>query len=196
MARVSKLQSQATAARIMETAQRMFAASGFAAVGLDEVAAESGVTRGAVYNHFGSKRGLFLVVFDRTQQTVAEAVGSAADRHEDLWDGFLSGCRAFLVASLDPSVRRIMLVDAPAVLGWEEWNHADASNSGRLLEEGLAELAGAGMIEADRIAETGALLSGAMNGAALSIVQSEDRDRALDRSWTVLERMIAAVRVS
>lgn len=172
----------------------MFTSLGYGPVSLDAVALESGVTRGAVYNHFGSKRGLFEVVFLETQRDVADAVLAAADGSDDLWDGFLAGCRAFLVASLDDSVRRIMLVDAPAVLGWNTWREGDSGNSGLLLDEALTELADAGTVAFDALAETGVLLSGAMNSAALSIAESEHPDQALDRSWSVLQRMILSLR--
>lgn len=173
----------------------MFAEHGYAGVGLDAVAAESAVTRGAVYNHFVSKRGLFAAVFSDVQHTVADAVLMAAENTDGAWEGFLAGCRAFLVAaSLDDSVRRIMLVDAPAVLGWNAWPAGDSANSGKFLDEGLRELPDAGLVKHTPIAETGALLSGAMNAAALQIGESEHPDQALELSWVVLARLLESLR--
>lgn len=178
MARATKEQSEATARTVLVTAQELFAKHGYEAVGLEQVAADAGVTRGAVYHHFGSKKGLFEAVLDEAQSQVSAAITQAAPGEG--WDAIEAGCKAFLRASISPGVRRIMLVDAPAVLGWTTWRRSDARHSARLLEEGLESLIGP---EEDRGA-IAALLSGAMNEAAMWIAEGGDiasAERALSR---------------
>ncbi|WP_114559997.1 TetR/AcrR family transcriptional regulator [Desertihabitans aurantiacus] len=184
MPRASREQSEQTARTVRATARRLFADLGFAAVGLEQVAAEAGVTRGAVYHHFGSKQALFTAVLADVQAAVAAQVGRAAPG--DGWEAIEAGCRAFLRASLAPEVRRVMLLDGPAVLGWAEWRRLDAEHSGRLLEQGLAGLTDLAVDPA----AAAALLSGAMNEAALWVAEGGDREAA----ESGLQRLVGSLR--
>jgi AcrR family transcriptional regulator len=192
--RRSRAESDATAARVLEVAAQLFARDGYAHVGLELVATEAGVTRGAVYHHYAGKSALFRAVLSRLQEGVAEAVARAAEAADDPWGGLEAGCREFLTASSGPATRRVLLVDAPAVLGWAEWRAMDAAHSGRLLEDALTELAAAGAIRAHPVAATAALLSGAMNEAALWIAASPDPTAATNDAWLPLQAMLRALR--
>ncbi len=171
MARATKEQSEVTARRILEVAGGLFGARGYADVGLEEVAALAQVTRGAVYHHYGNKQTLFATVAAQAQRRVARTVSEAAETAGGSWDGLVAGCRAFLDASVAGTHRRILLVDAPAVLGWNTWREQDAAASGELLTEALTELAHDGVIAVHSPAAAAALLSGAMNEAALRIAE-------------------------
>lgn len=187
-------QRDRTRAEILRIATRRFAAAGYAGVALEDVMAEAGLTRGAVYHHFGSKRGLFQAVVDEAQQGVALAVERAAAGHDDVLDDFLAGCRAFLEASLAPEVRRILLIEGPAVLGWGDWREGDLETSVRLLDEGVAELAEAGVI-ADRSLETVAtMLSGALNEVAIANAAAPDPARGIDDAVETLRRFVLGLR--
>jgi AcrR family transcriptional regulator len=188
MPRASTEQSEATARAVLEMAREQFARQGYAAVGLDDVAAAAGVTRGAVYHHYRSKLGLFTAVHEAVQASVAAAIERATAGVEDPFASLEAGCRAFLAAAVADDTRRIMLVDGPAVLGWEEWQRADARNSVRHLDEVLAEL-GVPHPEA-----TSALLSGAMNAAAAWAAAEPDRAAAVTVAWASLRPMLAALR--
>src|SRR5690349_12617511 len=78
MPRASAAEAAATAARVLGAAEKRFIAQGFGAASVDDIAADAGVTRGAVYHHYDSKPGLFLAVVQRMQQQVADAVVAAA----------------------------------------------------------------------------------------------------------------------
>lgn len=168
MPRSSRAESEATARRVRLAAGELFAEHGYTAIGLEQVAAAAGVTRGAVYHHFGDKRSLFLAVFADAQAIIASEVASAAPG--DGWPALIDGSLAFVRAAVHPRVRRIVLVDAPSILGWEQWRHVDAQNAAALLSEGLSAL--------DDLAidpqAAGALLNGAMNEAALWIASGGD----------------------
>lgn len=188
MPRASRQQSEATARRIREVARSLFSERGYAAVGLEGIAEAAGVTRGAVYNHFGSKRGLLEAVLWDVQGSIAAAVQQAADAVDDPWRSLEAGCRAFLVASIDDAARRVMLIDGPAVLGWSAWREQDLQTSGRLLSDALAHLAGLG---GDLpVSAASALLSGAMNESAMWIASTDDPTAAFDEAWKLLQGMI------
>jgi AcrR family transcriptional regulator len=191
MARATREQSEITARRILGTATEMFAEHGYAGAGLEEIAAATGVTRGAVYHHYGSKQGLFEAVAAALQVRVAEEVDRVSGAAPAIWDGLVDGCRAFLETVVAGPYRRILLVDAPAVMGWSTWRTQDADASGRLLEEVLGELFKAGEITVHTVGGAAALLSGAINEAALRIA---DGHATVDDVWPDLRRMLDSLR--
>ncbi|MEU0685744.1 TetR/AcrR family transcriptional regulator [Streptomyces uncialis] len=180
-------QRAATRRALLTEGRRRFAADGYHAVVLAEVAAAVGVTKGAAYHHFASKAGLFRAVVAEVQHDLGERVADAATAHADPWEQLRAGCRAFLAAGADPAVRRIVLVDAPTVLGWDEWRAMDEDSSARHLAEALRSLVTAGIIADQPVEPLARLLSGAMNEAALWLARTDgpgalpDTERALDR---------------
>lgn len=193
MARATKEQSELTAARILATAVDAFAARGYSAVGLEDIASEAAVTRGAVYHHFQSKAGLFRAVHAETQRRVGQAVDDATTAITDPWDALEVGCRAFLTASVRADSRQIMLIDGPSVLGWDVWRADDADNSGRLLLAVLTELDAAGALDVVSVPAAHALLTGAMNEAALWVATTDQHDQNLEQAWQTLQRMMRSL---
>ncbi|MFB6395164.1 TetR/AcrR family transcriptional regulator [Polymorphospora lycopeni] len=196
-------QRAATRRALLTEGRRRFARDGFHEVVLAEVAQGIGATKGAAYHHFGSKAGLFRAVVEEAQREVADRVARAAGEHDDPWEQLLAGCRAFLAASSDPELRRIMLVDAPTVLGWNEWRTMDESSSARHLAEALESLIAAGVIEPQPTGPLTRLLSGAMNEAALWLAQAPGPDpvtpgrpdgSTLDATMAALTRLLDGLR--
>lgn len=184
---------EATAAALMAEARERFARQGYADVGLAQIVAAAGVTKGALYHHFGSKAGLFRAVVGQLQEEVADRVAAAADRHADPWDQLVAGCEAFLAAGADPEVRRIMLIDAPAVLGWHEWRAIDEASSGRLLVDVLNTLIAGGTIARQPVEPLARLLSGAMNEAAMWLAE-EGASAGLADTTAALRRLLSSLR--
>jgi AcrR family transcriptional regulator len=187
--RASAADAARTAQDILVSATDLLAARGFAAVSLDDVAGAAGVTRGAVYHHYGSKAGLFQAVAARLQAEVADAVvvaaeGAGADPLEQL----RAGCHAFLDAITAGPAVRVLLIDAPAVFGWEQWRRLDAENSVVHLRAALADVG----VPADLLDATTAQLSGAMNEAALWTAQQPGGAEARDAAHRVLDRVLTA----
>ncbi len=154
------------------------------------------VTRGAVYHHYGSKQALFATVAAGAQQRVAGTVAAAAEAAGGSWDGLVAGCRAFLDASVADVHRRILLVDAPAVLGWTTWREQDAAASGRLLTEAITDLVAEGVIRVHSPAAIAALLSGAMNEAALRIAEAGDAEISMADLWPDLLTLLNGLRTA
>ncbi|WP_030156718.1 TetR/AcrR family transcriptional regulator [Glycomyces sp. NRRL B-16210] len=186
-------QRAATRRALLAEGRRRFGAEGYHEVVLAEVAQAAGVTKGAAYHHFGSKLGLFRAVAAEAQEELGERVAAEADRHEDPWERLRAGCRAFLAAGSDPDVRRILLVDAPTVLGWDEWRAMDEESSARHLAEALASLVEAGVIADEPVEPLARLLSGAMNEAALWLART-DRERAREDTERALDRLLDGLR--
>lgn len=187
-------QRDRTRSEIVRLATARFAVDGYAGVALEDLMAEAGLTRGALYHHFGSKRGLFQAVVEHAQLGVARAVEQAATGHDNVLDDFLAGCRAFLEASLAPEVRRILLIEGPAVLGWGEWREGDLESSVRLLDEGVAELAEAGVIDDRSLDTVATMLSGALNEVAIANAAAPDPARGIDDAVAMLRRFVLSLR--
>jgi AcrR family transcriptional regulator len=172
MAGLRAQQKDQTRQALISQARRLFATNGYAGVALAEIVQSAGVTKGALYHHFGGKTELFRAVLEEVQQEVAQQVSAVAESKVDPWEQFLAGCEEFLAASTGPERQRIMLIDGPAVLGWNEWRAMDEAGSAQHLAEALTALAESGIITPQPIAPLTHLLSGAMNEAALWLATS------------------------
>ncbi|SDE05727.1 TetR/AcrR family transcriptional regulator [Streptomyces prasinopilosus] len=188
-------QREQTRQALVRESRRLFSTLGYGSVGLSEIVHAAGVTKGALYHHFSSKADLFRAVLEQVQQEVAERIAETADAREDTWEQLVSGCRAFLTVSTDPTIQRIMLVDGPAVLGWSEWRAMNETTSGRHLAQVLGDLIDEGVFAAQRVEPLTHLLSGAMNEAALWLATSTD-PRNPDDVQDALVSMLESLRVA
>lgn len=191
-------QRDATRRALVDAASARFAADGYAATALPAIVADAAVTKGAMYHHFASKAELFEAVLADVQASVGARVAAAADVEPDSWSQLVAGCRAFLTASTDASVRRIMLLDGPSVLGWARWREHDDATSARHLGEAIAALVADGTLAAVDTTVTTRLLSGAMNEAALWLADAPAARRAtdLDAAMASLTRMLEGLRTA
>jgi len=187
-------QREATTARLIEIACEVFTQNGYASASTEEIVQLAGVTRGALYHHFGSKEGLFQAVLGHLQRQVAQRIDTVTADHQNIWEQVIAGCMVFLEVSLEPQVQRIMLIDAPAVLGWSLWRELDAQNSMKSLREGLAELIDQKQLPQLPLDALTHLLSGAMNEAALWIAQSDDPKTTLDEAKQALKYLLTTLR--
>jgi AcrR family transcriptional regulator len=129
--------SESTKARILVVARDLFVRRGYAAVPAEDLVREAGLTRGALYHHFGGKEGLFAALYEQVQREVTDRIDAAADGAADAWSALRIGCHTFLESCLDPVVQQVVLLDAPVVLGWEAWREVDARYGLGSLKEGL-----------------------------------------------------------
>ncbi len=187
--------SAATTRLLIDTARELFASRGFAATGTEDLVHAAGVTRGALYHHFADKRALFRAVVDAVQAEVGNEVEAAAAPFDDPWQQLDVGCSAFLRAATDPLRQRIMLVDGPAVLGWDAWRAMDSQYSLRSLKQVLSILVDEAVIADQPVDPLAHLLSGAMNEAALWVAQSSEPSRALREATSALGVLLSGLRL-
>lgn len=189
-------QRELTRQALLSEGRRLFATRGYGEVSLAEIVGAAGVTKGALYHLFESKADLFRAVLGQVQQEVARTVAQTADAEDDLWARFTAGCQAFLTASTAPGIQRIMLVDGPAVLGWNEWRALDEEGSASHLADVVTELISEGLIAPQPVEPLTHLLSGAMNEAALWLAASGDPETNLPDTRSALTQMLEALRVA
>jgi AcrR family transcriptional regulator len=157
--------SATTRAALVKAARELFADQGFAATGRDEIAARAGVTRGALYHHFESKTALAAAVVAELQDELVERVVVAAAEGDGVREELHLGCRAYMDASADPTISRI-LAEAPAVLGVAACRALDAEACMPLLENGFSRAQAEGIEVPGDPAVAAALLLGLLNEAA------------------------------
>ena len=162
----------------MRVARGLFAERGYSGVGTEDIEAAANVTRGALYHHIADKRDLFRAVHEELEEGLVAQIGEQIGGIEDPWDLAVTGVRAFLDACTDPALRQIALIDAPAVLGWEEWREIDARYGLGLVTFGLRNGMDAGVFREQEVTPLAHLLIGAMTEAALMIANAADPDEA------------------
>lgn len=188
--RRTKEHSQETADKLLSIARARFTELGYAKASLEEIVAEAGMTRGALYHHYGNKLGLFKAVVSAVQAEVGDLVEREASRSEDPMEQLILGCKAFVEAAVSPSARRILLLDGPAVLGWEAWRRMDEENAMRHLREQLELLQAKGYYSRLSPAAMTSFLSGALNESALWIAERPDEPGAMEETMAVILHML------
>jgi AcrR family transcriptional regulator len=187
----------ATRAALLKAARTIFAEQGYAAAATEEIVRRAKVTRGALYHHFEDKRSLFDAVASEVAREIAEKIDAMTPMDDPL-KALIVGTGAFLDACLDPAVRRIYLIDAPAVLGWHRWREIDAPHGVRSLREGVSAMLAERPDDALAVEPTTFLLAGAFNEAALWIAEAKDEKaarRAMDRTLAAfIERLFVPTR--
>lgn len=188
-------QREMTRAKLITIAREIFARDGYTHTATEDIVNTAGVTRGALYHHFTNKDDLFRAVVEDIQAEIAGRIVEESEKAPDSWAELIAGCNAFLASSIDPKVQRIMLIDAPAVLGWEVWRKLDSEYGTRLLREILDVLQRQGAIQPRSMEALVHLLTGAMNEASLWIAQSPQPEQALVEAQAELETLLNALRV-
>ncbi|WP_062047417.1 TetR/AcrR family transcriptional regulator [Bacillus sp. JCM 19034] len=186
----TKEEAEVTIENLISIARKQFTLRGYHKTSLEDLVKEAGVTRGALYHHFKNKKGLFLTVFERIQLEIAEQVESEAAKSTDVWRQLLNGCQAFIMSAIKEDNRQILLIDGPAVLGWETWRQMDESYSMKSLYEQLHLMQAAGHLRPTSIEALTHILSGAMNESALWLAQQSDYKSKLEDVMNVLTQTI------
>jgi AcrR family transcriptional regulator len=187
-------QSAATRAKLVKVARKLFAKHGYSGVGTEEVVKRAGVTRGALYHQFEDKKDLFRAVFEQLQEELFQKVVARGATQSDPVEELKAGARYWLELCLEPEVQRIVLLDAPAVLGWEEWREVGGRWGIQLVEAGLAGAMEAGAMERLPVSPLAHVLMGALDEAALYVTEADDKTTANAEMTQVLERIIDTLR--
>jgi AcrR family transcriptional regulator len=168
--------TEATRGRLIATARRLFGEQGFAATSTEEILSEAEVSRGALYHHFSSKTDLFRATFEAVEEELTAKLlevataGGETDPIKILELGF----NAFLDQCLNPEVQRIVMLDAPTVLGWDTWHELDERYAFGTIKAVLAVAAESGRIGADAVDSLTHLLVGAVMQAGMVVARADD----------------------
>jgi len=187
--------SEATRGALIRAARDLFGERGYNDVGTEEIVAKAGVTRGALYHQFADKRDLFRAVLEDLEQDVVNRLGEqVVAKASGPGAALLAAMGAWLDACEEPEVQQIMLIDAPGVLGWQEWRemgqrHAIGETMA-LLEAAMDE----GTIARQPVRPLAHVVVGALDEAVLYVAAAEDRAKARAEMTDVLQRLIIGLR--
>ncbi len=172
-------QGEATRATLMRAARELFTEHGYGGVGTEEIVRRAQVTRGALYHHFADKKDLFRAVHEQIEGEVIVAVGAQMTNPDaDPYELLVDGARALLDICTDPAITRVTLVDAPSVLGWEEWREIDMRHGLGIVIAGLQGGMDAGVLRPQPVRSLAHLLLGAMGEAGMVIANAGDPEAA------------------
>jgi len=170
-----------TRAKLIKAARKAFAAKGYAAASMDELTAEAGLTRGALYHNFGDKKGLLRAVIDQLDAEMVAKARATREAAADPWLAFLSECVAYIEMALEPEIQRILLLDGPAVLGDpSQWPGQTACL--RATTRTIQALIDTGVVQPVDAEAAARLVNGAALNAALWIAASDDPPAVLGRA--------------
>lgn len=179
-------------AKLIAAARKAFAEKGYAAASMDELTADAGLTRGALYHNFGDKRGLLAAVVHQIDAEMAARAQEIGARAGDDWKGLLAEGAAYIEMALNPEVQRIVLLDGPAVLGdpsqWPSQNsclQATKKTVERLIAEGILK-----PVDVEAAAR---LLNGAALNAALWVAASENPRDVLPKAVEAFRHLAAGL---
>lgn len=186
-------QGEETKAALLAAARELFGDGGYAATSLEEVVARAGVTKGALYHHFGGKAQLFQAVYEQVKRDVSDRVVEVF-LEPDPWRALQAGIRLSIEAQLDPAVRRIVLHDARSVLDWEQIRAVDTRFGTVGLRGVLRRAVRVGAIDVQPLRPLALLLSGAVAEACFYVADAEDPDAAMEEAMQLLVRLLDGLR--
>ncbi|WP_041302605.1 TetR/AcrR family transcriptional regulator [Mycolicibacterium rhodesiae] len=192
--RTQAQRTEATTAALVDAARELFARDGYEATSLDAVAARAGMTKGAVYHHFDGKRQLFEAVFSREIDRMTTPLATAYTRKKDPWDAFKAASRAFLDECLDPGLQRIVLLDAPAAIGWEGIRRLEAPLLD-MMELAISRAVDAGRIAARPPGPLAHFLFGATCEVAMIVARADDQRTAQRQALAEIGRVLDSLAI-
>jgi AcrR family transcriptional regulator len=185
----------ATQAQLLAAARKLFADKGFADVSTQAIVAAAGVTRGALYHQFGDKAALFAAVYEDVERDLVANIARqiAEQQPSDPLEAMRVGARLFLDGTSAPEVAQIVLIDAPAVLGWVRWREVGMKYGLGVIEGMLAHAIAEGCIPDQPVRSTAHVLLGALDEAALFVSRAADHEQARRDVDAVCERLLRGI---
>jgi AcrR family transcriptional regulator len=183
-----------TRTALVSAARELFGTKGYFATGTEEIVARANVgTRGALYHHFADKQALFRAVFEAVEVDLL-ARAATTTTTGNAWDQLVAGLQSFLTAALEPEVQRIILVDGPAVLGWNTWRELEGHYGIGAIEAALQAAIDDGSIVTRRRRELAHLILAAVDEAALLIANSAEPEAARRGASQALGQLLEGLR--
>lgn len=192
MVRRTRADMEQTRATLLETARQVFCARGYGDTSMDDLTAQANLTRGALYHHFGDKKGLLAAVIAQIDAEMDARLHAISDTASDPWDGFRHRCRAYLEMAREPEIQRIVLRDGRAVLGAptpQAQLHCVAS-----LRSMLEQLMAQGVVAQANPQALASLICGGLAETAFWIAEEDGQSQRLEQALHAMEMMLTGLR--
>ena len=182
---------EATRSQLIAVATRMFAERGYEDTSIEAVLRVAGVSRGSLYHHFASKEALFEAVAEDVETSVGAQTLAAARGSAGPVDALRAGFLAWIRLAGDPVVQRILLVDAPAVLGWDRWRAMEERHALGLIRAALQVIADEGKLRQELVGTLAHVLLASVNEVALLVARSDDKEAAMKAGGDAIDELLA-----
>lgn len=193
MVRRTRAEMEETRATLLVIARKVFSDRGYADTSMDDLTAQANLTRGALYHHFGDKKGLLAAAVEQIDAEMDLRLQAISDAADDEWEGFRSRCRAYLEMALEPEIQRIVLRDAKAVLGGASPDsQRHCVESMRRLIDSLMQSGIVAQADSQALAS---LIYGSLAEAAFWIADGEDGNTRLEQGVVALELLLRGLLV-
>lgn len=186
-------QGRATREQLIEVATGLFAERGYEETSIEAVLAAAGVSRGALYHHFGGKDALFEAVLETVENGVTARLTAEIAGAPDAVSAVESAALAWIEMAGDPLIQRIILIDAPSVLGLERWRALNEEYSLGATRALLQAVADEGHLSPDLVAPFAQMLLGALDEAAMAIARADDRQAALETGRHAVRELLRRI---
>jgi AcrR family transcriptional regulator len=170
--------SASTKRALIDVAAELFTEQGYAGTSLDQIVAGARVTKGALYHHFSGKQALFEAAFETVEEQASRSIRGAVRGTRDPWEKAIGGLRAFLAVVQEPSYRRIVVQEGPAVLGYERYREQEERSTFGIVQEIVSSVLAAYDLERSMIETFSRVFFGAMSAAGAAVSSAEDPARA------------------
>jgi len=187
-------QGESTRASLVAAGRKLFGNQGYVDTSIDDIATAAGVTKGALYHHFAGKDALFRAVYEQVKREITDQVAPSFSEFEP-WDALVTGCQATLDAHLDPEVRRIVVFDGRAVLGWEVVREIESRYGAIVLRGALRAAMHAQVIERQPLVPLAQMLNGALTEACVLIADADDVAASRAEVGAVVLRILEGLRI-
>jgi AcrR family transcriptional regulator len=183
-------QGRATRGQLIEVATRLFAEHGYEGTSIEAVLSAAGVSRGALYHHFAGKEALFEAVVSAVSDKVTADLVDVIGHRSDPVDALRTAALAWISLAADPVIRRVVLVDAPSVLGWERWRDMDHGRTLGAMREMLQAVSDSGRLPAELVAPFSHMILAALDEIVLVVARSADSAAAVAEGRMAVEALL------
>ena len=167
-------QGRATRGQLIEVATRLFAEHGYEGTSIEAVLSAAGVSRGALYHHFPGKEALFEAVVVAVSDQVTVDLAAAVSGRTDPVDVMRTAALAWIGLAADPVIQRVVLVDAPSVLGWERWRDMDGGRTLGTLRAMLQAVSDSGRLPSALVNPFSHMILAALDEIVLVVARADD----------------------
>ena len=179
-----------TREQFVRVATRLFATHGYEGTSIEAVLQETGASRGSLYHHFPGKEALFLAVLEDVEVRAIIGITASIVELTDPIEALRVACLAWIRQALDPEVQQIVLIDAPAVLGWQRFRELDEQNVLGQIRVALEAAAAIGRVEARHVDVFSHLVLVSVNEAAMLVARSPDPAAAMPGAQDAFEEFL------
>jgi AcrR family transcriptional regulator len=184
-------QGRATRGQLIEVATGLFAEHGYEGTSIEAVLTAAGVSRGALYHHFAGKEALFRAVLEALNERITAQLTEVISGCTDPVEAMRTGALSWIDLAGDPVIQRIMLVDAPSVLGWEQWRAMDEGRTVGAMREMLQAVSDTGRLPGELVGPFAHMILAALDEAALNVARAPDSRVAVAEERQAVEEFLA-----